>query len=188
MDQPSSLESTQHDEPFLTETRIWLEKAVIGLNLCPFARSVYVRGLVRLVVSQAKDDVALMADLESELALLRDTPADRIDTTVLIHPHVLQSFEDYNMFLGIADGILAGMRLRGVIQVASFHPDYVFADAQPDDLTNGTNRSPYPTLHLLREASLAKVVAVHPDPSDIYEANKATMRRLGPGGWKSILA
>jgi hypothetical protein len=181
------LESSGSDEPFLTSTRVWLERAVIGLNLCPFARSVYVRGLVRMVVSQARDDVALMKDLESELTLLRDTPAERVDTTVLIHPHVLQSFEDYNAFLGIADGILAGMRLRGIIQIASFHPGYVFADADPDDVTNGTNRSPYPTLHLLREASLAKVVAVHPDPSDIYEANKATMRRLGVSGLKRLL-
>ena len=187
MKHPVPPDSPRSDEPYLSETRVWLEKAVIGLNLCPFARSVYVRGLVRLVVSQAKEDIALMADLESELTLLRDTPADRLDTTVLIHPHLLRSFDDYNGFLGIADGILASMRLRGVIQIASFHPDYVFADADPGDVTNGTNRSPYPSLHLLREASLAKVIAVHPDPSDIYEANKATMRRLGPGGWKNLL-
>ena len=127
-----------------------------------------------------------MADLEAELTRLCETPAEVIDTTVLIHPHVLQSFEEYTAFLVIADGIVAGMRLRGVIQIASFHPDYVFDGTEADDVTNCTNRSPYPTLHLLREESLGRAIASHPDTARIYEANRATMRRLGHKGWETV--
>lgn len=183
---PETFKLAGDAELYLGATRSWLEKVVIGLNLCPFARSVYVRDQVRLVVSSATDEVALMADLEAELTRLRETPAEVIDTTVLIHPHVLQSFENYTAFLVIADGVLAGMRLRGVIQIASFHPDYVFDGTDPNDVTNCTNRSPYPTLHLLREESLEKAIESHPDTARIYEANQATMRRLGHEGWDAL--
>ncbi len=183
---PEPLTPAGDAESYLLATRTWLEEAVIGLNLCPFARAVYVRDQVRLVVSSAIDEVALMADLEAELNRLREIPAERIDTTVLIHPHVLRSFEEYTAFLVIADGILAGMRLRGVIQIASFHPDYVFAGTEANDVTNCTNRSPYPILHLLREESLERAIASHPDTARIYEANRATMRRLGHTGWQAL--
>lgn len=186
VERPETSKPARDAELYLGATRSWLERVVIGLNLCPFARSVYVRDQVRLVVSGATDEVALMVDLEAELTRLRETPTEAIDTTVLIHPHVLQSFENYTAFLVIADGVLAGMRLRGVIQIASFHPDYVFDGTDPNDVTNCTNRSPYPTLHLLREKSLDRAIASHPDTARIYEANQSTMRRLGHEGWDAL--
>ena len=167
--------------------RRWLERAVIGLNLCPFAKSVYQKAQVRIVVSDASTERALLEQLGEELALLRDTPADAIDTTLLVHPQVLQDFLDYNDFLDNADAAVEALDLHGVIQVASFHPDYQFAGTMPDDISNYTNRSPYPTLHLLREASIDRAVAAYPDPDAIIERNIATVRELGLAGWDKLL-
>ena len=168
--------------------RRWLERAVIGLNLCPFAKSVYQKAQVRIVVSDASTERALLEQLGEELALLRDTPADAIDTTLLVHPQVLQDFLDYNDFLDDADALVEAMDLVGELQVASFHPDYQFADTEPDDAGNLTNRAPYPILHLLREASIDRAVAAYPEPDAIIERNVATMRELGADGFRKLLS
>ena len=171
-----------------TDVRRWLERAVIGLNLCPFAKAVYVKDQVRIVISDASTERALLEELGEELALLRDTPADEIDTTLLVHPQVLGDFLDYNDFLGDADALVEAMDLDGVLQVASFHPQYQFAGSQPDDADNLTNRAPYPILHLLREASIDRAVAAYPDPDAIIARNIATVRELGVEGWSKLLA
>lgn len=170
------------------DVRRWLERAVIGLNLCPFAKAVYVKQQVRIVVSDASTERALLEQLGEELALLRDTPAEAVDTTLLVHPQVLGDFLDYNDFLDDADGLVEAMDLDGVLQVASFHPDYRFADTAPDDAGNLTNRAPWPILHLLREDSLDRAVAAYPDPDGIIERNIATMRELGAEGFRRLLA
>lgn len=175
------------DDP-IEATRRWLERVVIGLNLCPFAKAVHVKRQVRLVLSEARDRDTLQRDLERELRLLEGTPADEIDTTLIVHPHVLGDFLDYNAFLDTADATVRALGLEGEIQVASFHPDYVFAGEPPDDPSNCTNRTPYPTLHLLREASIDRAVAAYPDPDVIVERNIATMRRLGVAGYRALLS
>ncbi|MCX7043498.1 MAG: DUF1415 domain-containing protein [Gammaproteobacteria bacterium] len=167
-------------------TREWLEKAVIGLNLCPFAKAVHIRGQVRYVVSDATDEEALLADLLHELESLYDADPEVVETTLLIHPWVLGDFLDYNQFLDIADAAVSELELDGEIQVASFHPDYQFADSQPGDIENFSNRSPYPTLHLLRETSIARAVAAFPDAASIYDRNMDTLRSLGHTGWKQL--
>ena len=170
------------------DVRRWLERAVIGLNLCPFAKAVYVKDQVRIVISDASTERALLEELGEELALLRDTPAEQVDTTLLVHPQVLGDFLDYNDFLGDADALVEAMDLDGVLQVASFHPQYQFAGSQPDDADNLTNRAPYPILHLLREASIDRAVAAYPDPDAIIARNIATVRELGVEGWSKLLA
>jgi hypothetical protein len=173
-------------EQVITATRAWVDKAVIGLNLCPFAKAVQVKGQVRYVASQASTSKELADELVRELQLLQAAAPEEIDTTLLIHPGVLTDFYDYNDFLGIADEILSRLGLEGELQIASFHPDYQFADAAPDAIENYTNRSPYPTLHLIRESSLDKAVEAFPDAADIFEKNIETMRRLGIAGWQAL--
>lgn len=168
-------------------TRRWIERAVIGLNLCPFAKGVYNKQQVRIVVSDATTESALLAELGEELQLLHETSPDLIDTTLIVHPHVLTSFLDYNDFLEVADGLVSQMDLEGVIQVASFHPDYQFAETEMDDVSNNTNRSPFPTLHLLREASIDRAVAAYPDPSVLFERNIEIVEDLGADGWARLL-
>ncbi|HEX4960682.1 MAG TPA: DUF1415 domain-containing protein [Thermoanaerobaculia bacterium] len=167
-------------------TKRWLEKAVIGLNLCPFAKAVYVNDQIRYAVSEAETPAALLAELIDEMELLVAAEPEAIDTTLLIHPAALTDFLDYNEFLGVADAALADLGLEGVLQIASFHPHYQFADSEPDDIENYTNRSPYPMLHLLRESSVDRAVSAFPDAADIYERNKATLRRLGSEGWRRL--
>ena len=174
------------DERAIAETRAWVERAVIGLNLCPFAKAPQVKGLVRYAVSQASDPAALLADLIAELERLAEAPAERIETTLLIHPRVLTDFAEYNDFLAVAEDTVAELGLEGVLQVASFHPGYQFADAAPDDITNATNRSPWPTLHLIREDSIDRAVEAFPEAEAIYEVNMATLERLGPAGWAAL--
>ena len=168
-------------------TRRWLERAVIGLNLCPFAKAVYVKQQVRFVLSDAELPEDLLEELAEELLRLRDTPADEIDTTLLVHPRVLTDFLDYNDFLDRVDALIEALDLEGELQVASFHPDYRFADSEADDPGNCTNRAPYPTLHLLREASLDKAVAAYPDADVIVERNLETMAKLGLEGFRRLL-
>lgn len=168
-------------------TRRWIEAVVIGLNLCPFARRVFDGGLIRFVVSAAYDVPALLTDLTSELGYLAAEPIDRIETTLLVHPHVLTDFRDYNDFLADADRLVDSLRLRGTIQVASFHPDYRFADADADAVENFTNRSPYPMLHLLREASVTAAADGQIDLADIPRRNVETLRRLGRDGISELL-
>ena len=170
----------------IAATRLWLQRAVIGLNLCPFAKGVHGKGLVRYVVSDAQDDEELLGDLERELQVLLAAPPGEVDTTLLIHPLVLNAFADFVRFLDLVEVVLRTQRLQGVLQVASFHPDYVFADSEADDVTNCTNRSPFPTLHLLREASLDRAVAAFPEAAAIYERNMRTLRELGHAGWREL--
>eukprot|EP01037_Dinobryon_pediforme_P030308 gene30308-34324_t len=166
------------DEVIIELTRAWVDEAVIGLNLCPFAKAVQVKQQIRYVVSKADNETDLQQNLLHELEQLRDSDPAVLDTTLLIHPHVLQDFLDYNNFLEIADDTLVEAGLEGEIQIASFHPDYQFADAQADDIDNYTNRSPFPILHLLRESSIDSAVDAFPEASAIFERNIATMRRL----------
>lgn len=172
----------------IAETRAWVDRAVIGLNLCPFAKAPQVKGQVRYVATGAGDTEALLAVLMDELNLLAETPPDRIETTLLIHPQVMADFADYNEFLGLAEAVVAELGLEGVIQVASFHPQYRFAGSGADDLANATNRSPYPTLHLLREESIDRAVAAFPEAEAIFEANIATLERLGAEAWAELQA
>lgn len=169
------------------DIRRWLERAVIGLNLCPFAKAVYAKQQVRIVVSDATTESALRDELAEELLRLRDTPAEAIDTTLLVHPLVLGDFLDYNDFLDVADALVESLDLDGVLQVASFHPDYQFAETEPDDPGNLTNRAPWPVLHLLREASIDRAVEAYPEPDAIIERNIATMQALGADGYRSLL-
>lgn len=171
----------------IAETRKWLEQIVIGLNLCPFAKAVYVKDQVRFVLSDATTPEALVEELAEELILLRDTPAEQIDTTLIVHPDVLTDFLDYNDFLDNADAAIEALDLQGILQVASFHPQYQFAGAAPDDVSNYTNRAPYPTLHLLREDSVERAVAAFPDPDVIVERNIETLYKLGIEGWTRLL-
>ena len=167
-------------------TREWLEKAVIGLNLCPFARAPHVQGRIRYAVSEAETPEALLADLLAELQSLAAADPEETETTLLIHPRVLHDFLDYNDFLGVAEAAVADLGLEGTIQVASFHPRYQFAGTGPDDVENFTNRSPFPILHLLREASVERAVETFPDAAGIYEKNIETLRRLGIEGWRRL--
>jgi hypothetical protein len=174
------------DEEAIAATQLWLERAVIGLNLCPFAKSVQVKNQIRYVVSAAQTPEELLRDLLVEFEVLAESSSVAIDTTLLIHPHVLTDFLDYNDFLEMADAALVEIDLDGELQVASMHPQYQFADTEPDDITNYTNRSPYPTLHLLREASIEQAVAAFPDAAQIFDKNIETMRRLGHEGWNKL--
>lgn len=163
----------------IAATRAWIARVVIGLNLCPFAKPVYMAEQIRYVVSAAHTTEALLGDLERELGALAAAPQDAVETTLLIHPQVLTAFLDYNDFLDAADSAVDRLGLTGVVQIASFHPDYRFGGTSRDDVTNYTNRSPYPMLHLLREASVEAAVASFPDAGSIPTRNIATMRRLG---------
>jgi uncharacterized protein len=170
----------------LDDTRHWIEKAVIGLELCPFAGSVYAGKRIRYRVSSATDEDALLVDLAQELTTLASAPESTCETTLLIHPRALTDFADYNAFLDTADREVDALGLRGEIQIASFHPRYQFAGTAPDDISNYTNRSPHPMLHLLREASVERAIAAMPDASAIYERNIETLRRLGIEGWRRM--
>lgn len=170
------------------ETRAWVERAVIGLNLCPFAKAVHTKNQVRYVVSEADNPKTLLAELGDEMHRLATTDPAEIDTTLLIHPQVLNDFLDFNDFLAAADDLLEQLGHEGVLQVASFHPRFQFAGTDADDVTNATNQSPYPTLHLLREASIDRAVAAFPEAEAIYEANMQTLEALGAEGWAELLA
>jgi hypothetical protein len=170
----------------IESTRIWLEKAIIGLNLCPFAKAVYVKRQIRFAISGARDSDALAEDLMSELMHLANEDAATLDTTLLIHPHALMDFPAYNDFLSVADAFIDTLGLAGMIQIASFHPDYRFEGSGEEDIENYTNRSPYPMLHLLREGSVEKAVSAFPDASEIYLKNMETLRGLGLSGWNAL--
>ncbi len=181
-----SLADPAAPETAIALTRAWVEQAVIGLRLCPFAKPVHVNGQIDYRVSRATDGEMLSRDLLSAMQALMDIPADITDTCLLIHPWVLSEFTDYNDYLDVADALLDDAGLTGVLQIASFHPDYRFAGTEPDDITNCTNRSPFPTLHLLREDSLDKATTAFPDASEIVDRNLDTLRRLGHPGWAAL--
>lgn len=171
----------------IAETVNWVEKAVIGLNLCPFAKAVHVKQQIRYVVCDADTPEALLEKLMEELEYLAEADPDKVDTTIIIHPNVLADFEDYNEFLDVADAALEDMDLDGILQVASFHPGYQFADTHKNDIENYTNRSPYPSLHLLREDSVERAVEAFPEAADIFEKNIDTLRTLGHDGWDKLM-
>lgn len=168
------------------DTRAWLERAVIGLNLCPFAKAVHAKGQIHFHVSHAVTPQDLLADLRRELGDLQAAEPAVRDTTLLIVPGMLHEFLDFNDFMGFAQDLLVELALEGDIQIADFHPRYQFAGTVEDDITNFTNRSPYPTLHLLREASIDRAVEVFPDPEAIFEANMKTLQQLGSDGWAAL--
>jgi hypothetical protein len=174
------------DDQIIAATENWLEKAVIGLNLCPFAKAVHVKKQVRYVVSSATTPEALLEQLMNELQLLSDTDAEKVDTTLLIHPFVLDDFLDFNEFLDVADAAVEDMQLDGELQIASFHPQYQFGDTDVNDITNSTNRAPYPILQLLREESIDRAVEVFPEAEQIFEKNMETMEKLGYDGWDAL--
>lgn len=176
-----------HHDAVIAAMRHWLEKAVIGLNLCPFAKSVYVANRVRFVVSDARHLDAFLEQLDDEIDLLAAADPAEVDTTLLIHPTLFEDFEVFNEVVGIAEEAVEEHELEGVLQVASFHPQFQFADTEPDDLGNYTNRAPYPTLHLLREASIEGALEHYPhDPDSIFERNIETMEKLGQSGWDAL--
>ena len=170
----------------ILDTQRWLERAVIGLNLCPFAKAAHVKGLIHYAVSEAITAAELLADLKSEMNSLVTGVSIACDTTLLIAPYYLQDFLDFNDFLGKADKLIAKMKLEGTIQLANFHPEYQFAGTAPDDITNFTNRAPYPTLHLLRESSIDQAVEAFPEAEAIFEVNMQIMERLGLKGWDEL--
>lgn len=172
----------------ITRTQQWLERAVIGLNLCPFAKAEHVHGRIRYCVSDAKTVDALQVHLEEEIAFLLAADPAAVETTLLIVPLMLDDFLDYNDFLGDADDLLDRADPDAQLQIASFHPQYQFAGTAPDDISNFTNHSPFPTLHLLREDSVARAVEAFPEAADIYERNIATLKALGLQGWRTMLA
>ncbi|TAL92222.1 MAG: DUF1415 domain-containing protein [Paraburkholderia sp.] len=180
--------SAETRESILSATRHWLTRAVIGLNLCPFAKSVHVKDQIRYAISEATNMEGVLVDLETELRTLADADPADIDTTLLIIPDALADFLEYNDCLFFADRMLKQMRLEGELQIASFHPRYQFDGTGPDDIENYTNRAPYPVLHLLREASIERAVDAFPDAADIYERNQETMQRLGLDGWRKWMS
>lgn len=179
MTTPDSATVTDH-------TRQWLEKAVIGLNLCPFAKAPHVKNLVRISVSQARHLDGFLEDLDRELQLLGDTPADELETTLLVHPTLFPDFDTFNQMLDIADAAVVDNGLEGIVQIAPFHPDFQFEGTDSDDIGNYTNRSPYPTLHLIREDSIAKAAKAFPDASAIFERNIALLEKIGHEGWDKL--
>ncbi len=171
---------------YIEDTRRWLERAVIGLNLCPFAKAVHVKQQIHYALSQAQGVNELRDELVTQLRELVNLNADVRETTLLIVPTVLRDFLDFNDFLAQAEEVLMALDLEGVIQIASFHPNYQFAGTRADDITNFTNRSPYPILHLIREASIDRAVDAFPDPESIFETNMQTLENLGPAGWAAL--
>ncbi len=172
----------------VAETKQWLNKAVIGLNLCPFAKAAQIKDQIRFAVSDATDAEGVLTDLQDELALLSEADPEKIDTTLLILPDALDDFLDFNDFEELTERLLKRMRLVGDLQVATFHPQFQFADTKPGDIENYTNRSPYPILHLLREDSIERAVEAFPDAAEIYEKNIETMNKLGHEGWQKLMA
>ena len=177
---------TTFERTVIEDTQHWLMQAVIGLNLCPFAKSVVVKNMVRYRVTDTREPSVMLDLLREELLLLRDADPDVLDTTLLIAPHLMPDFYVFNQFLNECDAVLQDLALEGVLQVADFHPNYQFGGVEADDISNYTNRTPYPTLHLLREASIDKAVAAFADAAQIFERNIAVLNRLGLQGWRAL--
>ncbi|MDR7269253.1 hypothetical protein J2X20_001882 [Pelomonas saccharophila] len=175
-----------NQEQIIQDTRDWVVKAVIGLNLCPFAKAVHVNDRIRYVVSEATEPEALLKDLARELLTLNRADPEEIDTTLVIHPNVLTDFLDFNDFLDAADALVEELKLDGILQIADFHPGYQFDGSAADDIANYSNRSPYPTLHILREDSIERAVESMPDTASIYESNLETLDKLGHEGWRQL--
>lgn len=172
--------------PVITDSQQWLERAVIGLNLCPFAKSVHVKNLIRYAISDAATETELIADLKSELLYLNSISPTKTDTTLLIAPMFLRDFLEFIQFTLKANKLLTKLDLDGIFQIATLHPQYQFAGTDVDDITNFTNRAPYPTLHLLRESSIDRALQAIPNAESIFEVNMMTMRRIGLEGWRDL--
>jgi hypothetical protein len=172
----------------IAQTRAWVTRAVVGLNLCPFAKAPLVKGQIRFVLCETDDARVLLDVLRDQMQQLSQAESESLETTLIVHPNVLGDFIDFNDFLEAADDALDDLDLTGVLQVASFHPKYQFAGTDTDDIGNATNRSPYPTLHLLREASVDRAVEAFPDADSIFEANIRTLEALGRDGWSALQA
>ena len=170
----------------IEDTKKWLLEAVVGLNLCPFAKSVVVKDMVRYRVCPSSEPEDVLAMLREELQHLAEADPDQLDTTLLIAPNALPNFLDFNDFLAECDDVLIDLALDSVLQVADFHPQYQFGGTDVDDVENFTNRTPYPTLHLLREASIDKAVEAYPDASLIFERNIEVLNKLGHEGWAKL--
>ena len=186
---PSTPATAPADYPpdlVIADTVRWLERAVIGLNLCPFAKGVHVKGQIHYVVSQASDARALAEELQQELEALAEISPEKRDTTLLILPQAFEDFLDFNDFLEVADAMIDELDLGGILQVASFHPRFQFDGTTEDDVTNATNRAPYPTLHLLREDSIDQAVEAFPEAETIYERNMQVLGELGAQGWAAL--
>ncbi|MPM32163.1 hypothetical protein SDC9_78722 [bioreactor metagenome] len=183
---PTDSAMSERDRQVVADTVNWLEKAVIGLNLCPFAKGVHVKGQIHYVVSHATDARALADDLHRELEALAEISPEKRDTTLLMVPDCLEDFLDFNDFLELADELIDALELGGILQVASFHPDFQFEGTEFDDVSNCTNRGPYPTLHLLREDSIDRAVEVFPEAEQIYERNIEVLEKLGMQGWEQL--
>lgn len=181
-----AMNTQQNQDEIIEQTRLWLEKAVIGLNLCPFAKAPFVKGLVRIVVSHAKHLDGFLEDLDRELQKLAQTPAEELETTLLVSPTLFADFFQFNDMLDIADAALLDNEVEGIIQIAPFHPDFQFDGTDKEDIGNYTNRSPYPTLHLIREQSIEKAAQTFPDPAVIYERNIRVLETLGQEGWQKL--
>jgi uncharacterized protein len=177
---------SENSDEYVLATQNWLQRAVIGLNLCPFAKAVHVKSQIRYVVSDASNIDALCDDLVAELEYLAECSAEKVDTTLIILPRVLSDFLDFNDFLDVADEMIEELELDGILQVAPFHPQFQFEKTEADDITNYTNRSPFPILHLLREDSVTRAVEAFPDELAIAETNIDTLRKLGHEGWKKL--
>ncbi|MGN1057666.1 MAG: DUF1415 domain-containing protein [Comamonas sp.] len=182
----TTTELSYPEDIVIADTVRWLEKAVIGLNLCPFAKSVHVKGQIHYVVSQATDVEGVAQDLHRGLEALAEISPEKRDTTLLILPQALQEFLDFNDFLELADDMVEELDLGGILQVASFHPLFQFEGTDVDDVTNCTNRAPYPILHLLREDSIDKAVEAFPEAEMIYERNMQVLEEMGIEGWLDL--
>ncbi|MCP3689246.1 MAG: DUF1415 domain-containing protein [Gammaproteobacteria bacterium] len=175
----------EHDEKIAQPVRQWVEALVVGMNLCPFAKRELVNNKIRFATTTSITKEQLLMALQAELNLLNTDSS--IETTLLIHPGVLQDFHDYNQFLNYADSLLVEMGLDGTYQIASFHPEYQFDGTQQDDAENYTNRSPYPMLHLIREASLERAIANYPQVDQIPQRNIELMNELGQDKLEALL-
>lgn len=173
-------------DTIIASTRRWLESIVIEYNLCPFAKRELVKNSIHFAVSNANSEEQLLQALEEEIIRLDSDPS--IETSLLIHPQLLQNFDDYNQFLDLADELIVMLDRDGIYQIASFHPDYCFAGCDIDDPENFTNRAPYPLLHLLREQSLERAIESHPDTADIPQQNIALMNSIGIARLRQLFA
>ncbi len=181
---PSQISETERIT--IEDTQRWLLQAVVGLNLCPFAKAVVTKNLVRYRVCLSTEPADVLKLLREELQHLSSTDELLLDTTLLIAPHLLPDFYEFNAFLSDCEDVLLDMNLEGVLQIADFHPHYTFAGEDPQGMSHFTNRTPYPTLHLLRESSIDKAVAAYPDAALIYERNMALLEKMGPEGWAAL--
>ena len=174
------------EDTVIADTRRWLERAVIGLNLCPFAKGVEAKGQIHFAVSRAQDERGVLSDLQRELEALAEANPEQRDTTLLMLPFVFEDFLAFNDFLERADDLVETMDLAGILQVAPFHPRFQFAGTAPEDASNNTNRAPYPTLHLLREESIDRAVEQFPEAEEIFERNIEVVEKLGAAGWAAL--